>query len=71
MKAKELQDLREKGADELRRKENELREQLFRLRLQQAIGQLDDALKLRRTRRDIARVKTILKEKSAPQGSAR
>jgi large subunit ribosomal protein L29 len=71
VKAKELEALREKGADELRRKEDELREQLFRLRLQQAIGQLDDALKLRRTRRDIARVKTILKEKSAPQGSAR
>jgi large subunit ribosomal protein L29 len=71
VKAKELQDLREKSADELRRKENELRERLFRLRLQQAIGQLDDALKLRHTRRDIARVKTILKEKSAPQGSAR
>jgi large subunit ribosomal protein L29 len=71
VKAKELEALREKGADELRRKEEELREQLFRLRLQQAIGQLDDALKLRRTRRDIARVKTILKEKSAPQGSVR
>lgn len=71
MKAKELQDLREKSIDELRRKENELRERLFRLRLQQAIGQLDDALKLRHTRRDVARVKTILKEKSAPQGSAR
>lgn len=71
MKAKELEDLREKNPEELRRREGELREQLFRLRMQQAIGQLDDALKLRRTRRDIARVKTILKQKSAPQGSAR
>jgi len=69
--AKALADLREKSADELRHKEHELREQLFRLRLQKSIGQLDDALKLRRTRRDIARIKTILEQKSAPQGSAR
>lgn len=71
MNAKELTELREKSADELRHKEHDLREQLFRLRLQQSIGQLEDALKLRRTRRDIARIKTILKEKGAPQGSAR
>lgn len=71
MNAKELTELREKSADELRHKEHDLREQLFRLRLQKSIGQLEDALKLRRTRRDIARIKTILKEKGAPQGSAR
>jgi large subunit ribosomal protein L29 len=53
--------------DDLKTRERELQEQLFRLRLQQAVGQLDDAIKIRTTRRDIARVKTILKEK---QGSA-
>ncbi len=55
--------IRELGLDELRNKEKELQEQLFRLRFQKSLGQLDNALKLRETRRDIARVKTILKEK--------
>jgi large subunit ribosomal protein L29 len=51
------------SVDDLRSKERELQEQLFRLRLQKSIGQLDDGLKIRQTRRDIARVKTILNEK--------
>ena len=55
--------IREMSAEELGRKEKELQEQLFRLRFQKSIGQLDNALKLRETRRDIARVKTVLKEK--------
>ena len=57
--------VREMSADELRTKERELQEQLFRLRLQQSIGQLDDGLKIRQTRREIARVLTILREKTA------
>jgi len=55
--------IREMSVDDLRGKEKELREQLFKLRFQKSIGQLDNALKLRETRRDIARVKTVLKEK--------
>ncbi len=55
--------VREMGLDELRTKERELLEQLFRLRVQKSLGQLDNALKLRETRRDVARVKTVLKEK--------
>ena len=55
--------VREMGLEELRTKVLELQEQLFRLRLQKSIGQLDNAIKLRETRRDIARVKTVLKEK--------
>jgi len=55
--------VREMGLDELRTKERELAEQLFRLRVQKSLGQLDNAIKLRETRRDIARVKTVLKEK--------
>jgi large subunit ribosomal protein L29 len=55
--------VREMGPEELRAKERELQEQLFRLRVQQSIGQLENAIKLRETRRDIARVKTVLKEK--------
>jgi large subunit ribosomal protein L29 len=55
--------VREMGVEELKTKERELEEQLFRLRVQQSIGQLDNAIKLRQTRRDIARVKTVLREK--------
>ena len=55
--------VREMGLDELRTKERELLEQLFRLRVQKSLGQLDNAIKLREARRDIARVKTVLKQK--------
>jgi large subunit ribosomal protein L29 len=59
--------IREMSDEDIHARERELREQLFRLRLQQAVGQLDDAVKIRNTRREIARVITIMKEK---QGSA-
>lgn len=55
--------VRELGTDELKTKEKELQDQLFRLRVQKSIGQLDNAIKLREVRRDIARVKTVLREK--------
>lgn len=57
--------VRELSVEELHGKERELAEQLFRLRFQKAVGQLDNPLKLRETRRDIARVKTVLREKQA------
>jgi large subunit ribosomal protein L29 len=55
--------VREMGTEQLETKQRELQEQLFRLRVQKSIGQLDNAIKLRETRRDIARVKTVLREK--------
>ncbi len=55
--------IREMGPEELTHKQTELQEKLFRLRVQQSIGQLDNTMRLRETRRDIARVKTILKQK--------
>jgi len=55
--------VREMSQDELTAKEHELQEQLFKLRMQKATGQLDNASRLGETRRDIARVKTVLKEK--------
>jgi large subunit ribosomal protein L29 len=57
------EELRELNAEELGGKARELHEQLFRLRLQKAVGQLDNAMKLRETRRAIARVKTVLRQK--------
>jgi large subunit ribosomal protein L29 len=56
---------REMSDDELRGQQKELSEQLFRLRLQKGLGQLDNPLRIREVRRDIARVKTILRQKQA------
>jgi large subunit ribosomal protein L29 len=64
MKAEKV---REMGQDELRAKQRELEDQLFRLRVQQSIGQLDNKLMLREVRRDIARVKTVIREKQVPR----
>jgi len=60
MKAAELRDL---GVDELGAKEHELVEQLFRMRIQKSMGQLEAPAKIKVVRRDLARVKTVLREK--------
>ena len=60
MKAAELRDL---GADELGAKEKELTDSLFRMRLQKSMGQLEVPEKLRTVRRDLARIKTVLRQK--------
>ncbi len=59
MKARELRELSE---DELRRKEDELKDQLFKLKFQHALGQLENAMKLKSIKKDIARIKTIVGE---------
>ena len=60
MKAEKV---REMSVEDLHGEEKKLAEQLFRLRVQKALGQLDNPLKLRQTRRSIARIKTVLREK--------
>jgi large subunit ribosomal protein L29 len=62
--------VREMSSEELTAKERELNEQLFKLRFQKSIGQLDNALKIRETRRDIARVKTTLRQRRAQAAAA-
>lgn len=57
-------DLRELTDDDLRRRERELDEQIFRLRIQQTMGQLDAPHKVRALHRDLARVKTVLRERA-------
>ena len=52
------------SADDLRTKEKELDDQLFRLRIQKSMGQLEAPLKVRTVRRDLARVKTLLRQKN-------
>ena len=60
MKAAELRDL---GADELAVRERELTDQLFRMRIQKSMGQLEAPDKVRMVRRDLARIKTVLRQK--------
>lgn len=61
-------DLRELNEADLMNRERDLDDQLFRLRIQKAMGHLDVPLKLREVRRDLARVKTVLRQKTAPAG---
>ena len=61
MKAK---DLREKTHGELQDMEGDLRRELWKTRFSNFTNQLDDTAKLRRLRREIARVKTILAQKA-------
>lgn len=60
---------RELSPDDLRAREHELAEQLFRLRFQRAVGQLDAPHRIREIRRDLARVKTLLKELDQEAGT--
>ena len=60
-------EVRELGSDELEGREKDLDDQLFRLRIQKSMGQLEAPAKVRDIRRDLARVKTILREKEQAQ----
>jgi len=60
MKASEVREL---SADEMHRKVDELEEELFNLKFQLEIGQLENSAKLKQTKRDIARVRTIIRQR--------
>ena len=66
MKPQELRDMTD---TELRTKEAELVDELFHLRLRRATSQLANPMKPRTTRRDLARVKTLLRERAAQEAS--
>lgn len=66
MKATEIRELSD---EELNNKESELKDQLFKLKFQHALGQLENAVKLKNVKKDIARIKTILTEKSKGKGA--
>ena len=63
-------DLREKNTAELQEELLALKEQLFKLRFQHATNQLDNPLQLKTVKRDIARVKTILREQEVSRKNA-
>ncbi|MBW2029940.1 MAG: 50S ribosomal protein L29 [Deltaproteobacteria bacterium] len=60
MKGKELRDL---SLEELRDREKELSQEIFNLRFQKATGQLGNTAMLGKTKKDLARVKTVIRER--------
>jgi large subunit ribosomal protein L29 len=64
MKVSEIRDL---GPEEMQKKADDLREELFNLRFQHGTGQLENTTKLKQAKRDIARLKTIIREVSLKQ----
>lgn len=60
MKAKEL---RNKSVDELNKSVGDLKTELFNLRFQQATGELDNPMRINTVKKDIARVKTVIRER--------
>ncbi|NLL19250.1 MAG: 50S ribosomal protein L29 [Clostridia bacterium] len=67
MKAKEVRDLTTK---ELEKKVDDLKQELFNLRFQMATGQLDNPMRIRDVRRNIARAKTVLRERELKEVKA-
>ena len=63
--------IREWNSQELEGKEHEFSDQLFRLKFQFASGQTDTLKRIREVRRDVARIKTILREREAQAANAR
>jgi large subunit ribosomal protein L29 len=66
MKAKKAEDLRSKSEDELQKLLLDTKKEQFNLRFQQTGGQLERISEIRKARRSVARIKTILNEKKNP-----
>jgi large subunit ribosomal protein L29 len=60
-----VSELRKLSSGELRKKEQEMREELFKLRFQHGIRKLENPARLKQLRKDVARVQTILTEQAA------
>ena len=67
---KTLNTLRDKSETELRARERDLREQLFKLRFQRATGRVENPMKMRQVRREIAQIETLLNERARTTANA-
>lgn len=65
----ELDELRQMAPDDLRVKEREVREEIFRLRLKLRTNQLDNPTNYRKARKELARVLTLIREKETGRGA--
>lgn len=61
--------LRERSSDELSKTLSDLEEQLFKLRFQKSTGQIENPVKIREVKRDIARVLTVINERQAQESA--
>jgi large subunit ribosomal protein L29 len=66
--ARRIEKIREEGETELRAREKDLAEQIFRLRFQMTTGQAEALKRLREARKDLARVKTLLRAQELTAG---
>ncbi len=64
MAGESARDLRKLAAEELKSRERELREELFNLRFQKETGEIGDTSRMKNAKKELARVMTVLKEKS-------
>ena len=58
-----VSEIRELTLEELKQREQDISEELFNLKFQRATAQLENKMRVRQVRRDLARIKTIIKEK--------
>ena len=65
VRVKFLEEVKDLSTDELRGRERDIDDQLFRLRIQKSMGQLESPERIKTVRRDLARVKTFLRMKRA------
>ena len=63
MKATQIKEVRNLSVEDLQKKLNDLKKDLFMLRMQHATNQLDNPMQLAAVKKDIARIKTIIREK--------
>jgi large subunit ribosomal protein L29 len=66
MKAAELRDI---TVEELMKKEQDLRKELFNLRFQQATGEIENPMRIRAIRKDIAKILSVITEKNRQKAS--
>ncbi|MGI6361292.1 MAG: 50S ribosomal protein L29 [Bacillota bacterium] len=67
MKASEIRELRELSQEELFQKEVEMKAELFNLRFRLATGNLDNPMSIKKLKRDMARVKTVIRQRELEQ----
>ncbi|HUP43885.1 MAG TPA: 50S ribosomal protein L29 [Thermoanaerobaculia bacterium] len=65
-----IAELRNKTENELETRQRELSEQLFKLRFQRSTGRLENPMKIREVKREIARIRTLLNESREPRAES-
>lgn len=69
MKANDMEKIREMNDDELQKKLKDLKDELFNLRFQHAINQLDNPMRLKAVKKEIAIIKTVVRENELKSGA--